>query len=196
MVMDENWDMEIEDENEDLMGNPFDVENAYDAMVFPISPLSKAGQKNLRHAQRSMRHEVRKQHEKKKNRRRTLEIFQEQFAADAGQSGASLLMIDEDDDDLMKRTASAKKPRFSSFKSSIFPKRSSPQFLRMPQLPVSRLVLPTKLKTPAKTPLKRSFVDEKAVMAKRLQLTNNSFLPTTPSLKSPGKSRIPVRQAV
>ncbi|KAH9088871.1 hypothetical protein Ae201684P_013084 [Aphanomyces euteiches] len=74
--MSNDWDMDLDDDfNQDLLGRPFDVNNALDAMMFPVSPLSKAGQRTLKYAQRSLQHE----YEKKKNRRRTLDIFLEQF---------------------------------------------------------------------------------------------------------------------
>ncbi|KAG9412693.1 hypothetical protein AC1031_015597 [Aphanomyces cochlioides] len=194
--MSNDWDMDLDDDfNQDLLGRPFDMSNALDAMMFPVSPLSKAGQRTLKYAQRSLQHE----YEKKKNRRRTLDIFLEQFD-NRDTPGESLLDVDDEDEKILDQAPSSKKPRFSSFKSTMYPKRQSPTFLRMPQLPASRLVLPTKLKTPARITLKRSRPDEaKAPATKRFQPTITRSLPTVPtvsSLKSPGKSRIPVRQVV
>ncbi|ETW09632.1 hypothetical protein H310_00164 [Aphanomyces invadans] len=190
---DGDWDMTCNAAvDEDLFGRPFDVEGAYDGMMFPVSPLSKQGAKCLRQAQRSSRHE----HEKKKNRRRTLDIFQEQFENHVEvQPSISLLTTDEDDTELMKRPASAKKPRLS-FKPSIFAARPTPTFMRLPQLP-SRLILPTKLKTPVKTLLKRPHFDNASnIPSKRQNLSSGiPVLKGSSVLKSPSKSRIPVRAA-
>ncbi|ETV80300.1 hypothetical protein H257_06631 [Aphanomyces astaci] len=194
----DDWDMTSNAAvDEDLVGNPFVICDAYDFMMFPVSPMSKQGQKNLRQAQRSIQHE----HDKKKNRRRTLEIFQEQFDnKHEFESGMSLLANDEDDEELMKQTSSAKKPRLSMFKSSIFPTRQSPSFMRMPQLPASRLLLPTKLRTPAKAAaiLKRPHFDNASNVPPPKRPHLASGIPVrkgSTALKSPSKRRIPMRAA-
>jgi hypothetical protein len=36
-------DWEMEKVHEDLLGNPYNIQDAYATMVFPVSPLSKNG---------------------------------------------------------------------------------------------------------------------------------------------------------
>ncbi|OQR90796.1 hypothetical protein ACHHYP_20204 [Achlya hypogyna] len=178
-----DWDME--DVNEDLMGNPFSENEAFDAMVFPMSPLSKAGAKNLQLAQHHLRHEVL---DKKRSRRCTMEIFQEQFADCTAESAVStLLAMDDDDLELMVPFGSTKSriPRLSPAGAKYF-KKPDQKKLQIPRLP-SKLVRPTQLKPPSTFVMKRPRVDDVLLPSKRLQKPAPVSFPSA-------KSRIPLRQ--
>ncbi|OQR96055.1 hypothetical protein THRCLA_07394 [Thraustotheca clavata] len=178
MAMD--WDME--DVNMDLMGNPYNAKDAFEVMDFPASPLSARGQRQLHWAYSHLRNE----HEKKRNRRCTLEIFQEQFADCTGDNKSSLLAIDDDDKELLEPFP-APKSRIPVYSPGIsrYPNKTNTK-LKVPSFPQSKLVRPTQLKIPAKPVVKRTRNEELTVPRKRLQ---TSLPPpkslAIPKLKSP-----------
>ncbi|EQC36976.1 hypothetical protein, variant [Saprolegnia diclina VS20] len=191
------FDWEMEDVNEDLFGNPYNAQEAFAAMDFPMSPPSAKGMKNLSLARYHLRNEL----EKKRARRCTLEIFQEQFADCAPDATHStLLAMDDDDRDLMVpfQTAKTRIPRLSPAVAR-YPKKDDRPTAPRPL--ASKLVRPTQLAAASSllrpTQLASASSTAKRPRAMELTIPRKRFQPAPPSLPSTlarNKSRIPLRQ--